>query len=272
MMDRSRFLDVSGSALQPILENKITEVAALKSSDHLQTYMAMIKDLPPCRGFEAALRQASNNGAGYGLICEVKRKSPSAGEIRPGADPVLIAGIYENGGASCLSVLTDNKSFGGDLEDLKRVKEAVNLPLLRKDFMIDPAQIYEARASGADAILIIMSMVSDSLAQELYDVACECSMDSLVEVHTEAELERAVRLKSSLIGINNRDLKKMVTDLETTQSLIAKTPSDKIVISESGIKTKADIDGLVAVGVSGFLIGEHLMKQGDIGQALSALY
>ncbi len=201
----------------------------------------------------------------------MKRKSPSAGDILPGADPAAIARQYETGGAACLSILTDGPSFGGTLADLAAIRSLVSLPLLRKDFMLDPLQIIEARAHGADAILIILAAVSDSLAAEMIATATEFAMDALVEVHDRAELDRALDLPAILIGVNNRNLKTMRTDLAVTQALAPHIPADRALVSESGIRTAQDIEGMRASGARRFLIGESLMRQTDRIQAVRTL-
>lgn len=245
------------NALTPILEYKKSEVAALKSTRSFSDLDRDARAAEPTRGFANALSDVASSGEN-GLICELKRKSPSAGEILPGADPIAIAKEYEDGGAACLSVLTDGPSFGGNLDDLTAIRSAVSLPLLRKDFMIDPIQIVEARAYGADAILIIMAAVSDELAAELLKTASDYKLDALVEVHNDAELSRAMPLKGGLLGINNRDLTKMTTDLSVCETLSRKLEARPFV-SESGVKTPSDIIRLRAAGAKRFLIGESLM-------------
>ncbi len=258
------------NALTPILAYKADEVAALKADCSGAELVDRMAEQTPPRGFAKALTQRVQNGEN-GLICELKRKSPSAGEILPGADPVIIAREYEQGGAACLSILTDGPSFGGSLSDLEAIRAAVSLPLLRKDFMIDPIQIAQARAHGADAILIIMAAVSDSLASDLESTALEQGMDALIEVHNEAELERALALTSPLLGINNRDLTTMTTDLSVTAQLSALIPPDRQLISESGVKTPEDIKVLQKSQARRFLIGESLMKQENRAQAVENL-
>lgn len=258
------------NALAPILAYKREEVAALKAT----TSMAALEDRAAAqsapRGFAARLTETTQRGENA-LICELKRKSPSAGEILPGADPVQIAREYETGGASCLSVLTDGPSFGGNLSDLETIREAVSLPLLRKDFMVDPLQIVEARAHGADAILLIMAALNDDEAQMFEATAHRLGMDALVEVHNEAELERALTLSSPLLGINNRDLTKMTTDLSVTERLSPLIPPGKHLVSESGVKTPEDIQRLQTCGARRFLIGESLMKQAERVRSVRAL-
>lgn len=250
------------TALDSIIDYKHDEVRILKGNRSLSELEAAAKSASPVRGFAAAL--AAVAGADQNaLICEIKRKSPSAGDILPGADPVEIAQDYERGGAACLSVLTDGPSFGGSLADFDAIRSAVSIPMLRKDFMIDPVQVIEARAHGADCILIIMSAVEDGLAGELHDCATRLGMDVLVETHDEDEMERALRLPSPLIGVNNRDLKKMVTDLATSERLAPMLPQGRHLISESGIADAASIIRLRKTGARRFLIGEWLMKQGS---------
>lgn len=246
------------NALTPILEYKRAEVASLKVSTSISQLSAEAKAQTPPRGFANALSKIASSGENA-LICELKRKSPSAGEILPGAEPVDIAREYETGGAACLSILTDGPSFGGTLCDLRAIKDAVSLPLLRKDFMVDPIQVIEARANGADAILIIMGAVDDRLAEELHSAAAQHEMDVLIEVHDEAELERALLLPSGLLGINNRDLTIMKTDLSVTERLGTLVPKDREFVSESGVKTVEDILRLRRAGAYRFLIGESLM-------------
>lgn len=248
------------TALDRIIEYKRDEVAALKAETTFTALEAQAGEASPVRGFSDALARKVADGANA-LICELKRKSPSAGDILPGADPVKIASQYEAGGAACLSVLTDFPSFGGSLSDFAAIRNAVSLPMLRKDFMIDPIQIAEARAHGADCILVILACLSDAQALELTECAREFGMDVLLEVHNEAELDRALPLPSQLLGINNRDLKRMVTDLSTTERLAPRIPDDRFLVSESGISTPENIIRLNAAGARRFLIGENLMRK-----------
>ena len=258
------------NALTPILEYKREEVAALKASVSFSELDRRARDQEAPRGFSRRLTEIASTGENA-LICELKRKSPSAGEILLGADPVEIANEYEAGGAACLSILTDGPSFGGALSDLRAIREAVSLPLLRKDFMLDPLQVLEARANGADAILVIMAAVGDNLARDLCETANALGMDALIEVHNQLELERAMPLPSHLIGINNRDLTQMTTDLSVTEVLSERIPADKHLISESGVKTASDITRLRTVGARRFLIGESLMLTSNRSAMVSLL-
>lgn len=258
------------TALDRIIEYKRDEVAALKRRHSASDLLRTARTAAPPRGFEAALSQTVSEGANA-LICELKRKSPSAGMIEAGADPISVAQQYEQGGAACLSVLTDMPSFGGSLDDLAAVHNSVSLPILRKEFMIDTLQVMEARAHSADAILVILSAVDDALASDLISTANDLDMDVIVEVHDEAELERANRLPTTLIGVNNRDLKRMVTDLSATERLVPQLAAGKTLISESGISTPEHIQRLRKAGARRFLIGESLMKSTDRIQACKAL-
>lgn len=258
------------TALDKIIDYKRDEVTALKKATRFEDLHQAALAAPAPRGFAQALESIVAEGDN-GLICELKRKSPSAGDILPGADPVEIARQYEAGGAACLSVLTDGPSFGGQLSDISAIKAQVSLPVLRKDFMIDPIQIVEARAHNADAILIIMAALDDGLAGELAQTAIDYDLDILVEVHNEAELERALPLPAHLFGINNRDLTRMVTDLSVTERLKNLVPDDRALVSESGIKTPEDISRLRKASAQRFLIGESLMKQDNREAAVRAL-
>lgn len=250
------------TALDRIIAYKHDEVAKLLSDISETELRRAALDAPPPRGFRNALAKKVDAGRN-GLICELKRKSPSAGEIAPGADPKAVAAEYERGGASCLSVLTDGPSFGGNLSDFAEIRQAVSLPMLRKDFMIHPAQIYESRAAGADAVLVILSAVDDTLAGQMLSIARELGMDSLIETHDRTEIQRALRLDGQFIGINNRNLKKMVTDLSVTESLAGELPDNAELVSESGIADVADIVRLRKTGARRFLIGESLMRRAD---------
>jgi len=258
------------TALDRIIAYKRDEVAALKQTRSEQDFLTLAADQSPPRGFSKRLTAIAETDENA-LICEMKRKSPSAGDILPGADPRDIASQYEQGGAACLSVLTDGPSFGGSLEDFGAIRAAVTLPMLRKDFMIDTIQVAEARAHGADAVLVILSCTDDALALDLTQAALDLGMDALIETHDAEEIDRALALPSSLIGINNRDLKIMRTDLATSETLSGRIPADRDFISESGISETADIQRLRKIGARRFLIGESLMKRPDREQHVQAL-
>lgn len=256
--------------LDEILDHKRREVALAKerrASAELALEAERCASRP--RGFRDALRSRE----GVVVIAEVKRRSPSKGMIREDFDPVEIARAYAEAGAACLSVLTDSHFFGGSLEILEKIRAAVDLPLLRKDFIIDRDQIAEARIAGADAILLIVSALQPELLEDLHGYAQDLDLDVLVEVHDEVELDRAVALGSNLIGVNNRNLKTFDVDLRTTERLALRLGSDRdvVLISESGIASRDDIRRLERAGASGFLVGESLMRQPDPGRALEAL-
>jgi indole-3-glycerol phosphate synthase len=224
----------------------------------------------PTRGFGYALKEAAAN-APYALITEIKKASPSGGLIRRDFDPVGLARAYEAGGAACLSVLTERHHFLGEPAHLKAARAAVSLPVLRKDFIIEPWQVYESRAMGADCILLIMAALSDAQARELEQLAMSLDLDVLVEVHDHDELDRALSLETTLIGINNRNLKTLTTDLETTVTLAPFVPPDRFLVSESGIRNTDDLRRLSAVGPQGYLVGESLMRQADVADAVRVL-
>ncbi|HVZ09126.1 indole-3-glycerol phosphate synthase TrpC [Rhodopila sp.] len=257
--------------LAGICADKRAEVAAAKATisiDALKVAISPRENAP--RGFGFALKEAAAAGH-YALIAEIKKASPSAGLIRPDFDPAGIAAAYQEAGATCLSVLTERTHFQGDPAHLKTVRDAVPLPVLRKDFILDPWQVYESRVMGADCILLIMAALSDNQARELEQLARSLDLDVLVEVHDREELERALLLETSLIGINNRNLKTLITDLKTTEELSPMVPPDRFLIAESGIRDNADLKRLSANGPQSFLVGESLMRQPDIYAATRAL-
>ena len=255
--------------LAEICATKRAEIAARKPLASLGALAARAAAQTLPRGFEAALRAKAANG--FALIAEVKKASPSKGLIRANFDPAAHAAAYQAGGAACLSVLTDAPHFQGHEDYLIAARAACELPVLRKDFMVDPWQVAEARSIGADAILIIVAALDDALMAEIEAAALDCGMDVLVEVHNKAEMERAARLKSRLIGVNNRDLKRFVTDLAVTERLALLAPAGTLLISESGINSHADLLRLEASGIRTFLVGESLMRQTDITAATQQL-
>jgi indole-3-glycerol phosphate synthase len=262
---------MSSDVLVKICAEKRIEIAANKRLHPPGALAQAVKRLPPPRGFLKALETAA--AAGHpGLIAEIKMASPSGGMIRPDFDPAALARAYERGGATCLSVLTDEPNFMGRPEHLVLARAAVKLPALRKDFMLDPYQVTEARALGADCILLIIAALMDADAAALEAKAFELGMDVLAEVHDKDELFRALKLKTRLIGINNRNLKTLKTDIATTETLAPLVPRDRLVVSESGISKPAHVTRLARAGAKAFLIGESLLRQPDVEQAARSLF
>lgn len=258
-------------ALSSICAQRKESVARIKSHMKLADVERAARNAPPVRPFAAAL-QSKVDGGHHALIAEIKKASPSAGLIRPDFDPAALAKAYERGGAACLSVLTEEDNFQG--RDAYIVQARVvthSLPVLRKDFMVDPFQIIESRALTADCVLLILAVLDDAEAAEFERLAVAWGMDVLIEVHDEAELDRALKLKSPLIGINNRNLKTLKTDLATTERLANLVPRDRVIVAESGLKTPSDLARMARVGARRFLIGESLMRQTDVEAATRAL-
>jgi len=257
--------------LKRILDRKQEEIAArqaVRSSDDLRRQIA---DLPRARGFSAAIERKIAAGQAA-VIAEIKKASPSKGLLRADFQPAQIARSYEVAGAACLSVLTDVEFFQGSDECLRAARAACSLPVLRKDFTIDPYQVYESRVLGADCILLIVAALSDTQLNELNGLATEVGLDVLVEVHDGRELERALQLEAPLVGINNRDLRTFETRLETTLELLPRIPAGRVVVTESGIHARTDVQRLRSLGVNAFLVGEVFMKASDPGACLAELF
>lgn len=257
--------------LDEIVAHKATEIESRRRVRSFDDLDRAARAARPPRGFYTALKGKLASGKA-GVIAECKKASPSKGVIRADYDPATIAPSYARGGAACLSVLTDEHYFQGADEHLVAAREACDLPVIRKDFVIDPYQVAEARALGADCILLIVACLDDQRLAELAAAAAEYALDVLVEVHDEAELHRALRLETKLLGINNRDLKRFVTDLDTTIGLLAGIPGDRLVVSESGIHTRDDVARLREAGVHAFLVGEAFMRADDPGARLAELF
>ncbi len=256
--------------LAEICARKRATVAKRKKERPFAEVERLALSAPPARGFARALSAKTDKGL-YALIAEIKKASPSAGLIRPDFDPVALAQAYARGGAACLSILTEEDYFQGSDIHLQLAREAVPLPVLRKDFMLEPYQVAEARAIGADCILLIMAALTDALARDLESYAVSLGLDVLVEVHDEAEFDRALELRSPLIGVNNRNLKTLKTDLAVTERLSHRLPKNRVLVSESGLKTSVDLARMARSGARRFLIGESLMKERNVEAATRAL-
>ena len=258
------------NTLARICADTRAETARRKASTPIEEVRRLARAADPPRGFAAALTGAASAG-GVGLIAEIKKASPSGGLIRPEFDPAAIARAYAGAGATCLSVLTDGPWFSGSADDLRAARSAVALPVLRKDFILDAWQVHESRAMGADCILLIMAALTDDEARMLEGVADDAGMDVLAEVHDGDELDRALMLRTTLLGINNRNLKTLRTDLATTIELAPKVPADRLLIAESGVRDRADVSRLVEAGATCFLVGESLLRHADIAGATRSL-
>lgn len=262
--------DVASDALARICAVTRETVTRRKATTSVESLRYRIHGQPPPRGFGRHLMEATARG-GFGLVAEIKKASPSGGLIRAAFDPPALARAYQDGGATCLSVLTEGPHFQGSLDDLVAARNAVDLPVLRKDFILEPWQVYESRAIGADCILLIMAALCDEMACELEHLARALDMDVLVEVHDARELDRALGLQTPLIGINNRNLRTLKTDLSTTEALASYVPPERFLVAESGIRTHADLQRLAKSGTRCFLVGESLMRHADVAEATRAL-
>ncbi|NBX73559.1 MAG: indole-3-glycerol phosphate synthase TrpC [Alphaproteobacteria bacterium] len=256
--------------LKKICDERRESVAVAKILRPLSALEIQVRAASPIRNFEQALQQKNKSGQ-FGVIAEMKRASPSAGVLCPHYSPPDLARAYEAAGAACLSVLTEPNHFQGDLSHVGLARAACSLPILRKDFMVDVYQVAEARAAGADAILIILAAVDDALARDLHAAAGHYGLTTVLEVHDEEDLTRALMLPTGMIGINNRNLRNLVTDLSTSLRLAPRVPQGRLMVGESGLKTKDDLATLQRAGINNFLIGESLLRQGDAGAALKAL-
>jgi indole-3-glycerol phosphate synthase len=267
----SKRMDGTPDILRRILSRKAEEVAERSSRNGIRELSARVESVPGPRGFLAALNARIDAGR-PGVIAEIKKASPSKGLLRENFDPASIAASYERGGATCLSVLTDVDFFQGSDADLEQARSACSLPVLRKDFLIDPYQIYESRVIGADCVLLIVAALGDAMLLELQQLATHLEMDTLVEVHDAGELERALATPVPLIGINNRDLRTFRTDLDTTLALLGSVPSDRLVVTESGILEGEHVRHMRSHGIKAFLVGEAFMRVPDPGQKLRELF
>ena len=256
------------SVLEEILAAKRAELALLQESEARGTLRRAALDAPPARDFAGALRRHDGRLA---VVAEIKRRSPSKGELAPDLDPAVLAKAYETGGAAALSVLTEHHHFAGSLDDVREARAASSLPILRKDFVVDPYQVYETAAVGADAMLLIVAALGRHDLERLYLEARALDLDVLVEVHSERELEKALEIDADVIGINNRNLADLNVDLETTLELLAHVPAGKTVVSESGYSTREQLDELDEVGVDAVLVGETLLRAQDVEAACRAL-
>ena len=258
------------SILTEILDAKAREIEAGKDWVSQEKLAEGCAKLPPTRGFINSL--SSRTATGPAVIAEIKKASPSAGVIREDFEPALIAASYESGGATCLSVLTDEPYFQGHRNHLEQARKSCSLPLLRKDFIVDPWQVYESRALGADCMLLIVAALQESQLRDFFDLAGDLDMDVLVEVHNEEEMEAALELNSALIGVNNRDLHTFETDLAISERLLEMLPPGRLLVTESGIRQKEDVRRMQDAGINAFLVGEAFMREDDPGKALKQLF